>query len=81
MPTVSLEADRFKSTVAPRRAREMEGGSGAHRSSQISTPITRLGMLSQAKIPLLFMHTACPHSWKSSSTPLTPPEGLNHRCS
>ena len=37
-------------TVAPASARATEGGVEAHRSSQISTPTVRPGMLSQGKI-------------------------------
>ena len=58
MPTVSLEADRFRIRVAPDRARAAEGGSGAHRSSQISTPMTRSGISSQAQIRRSDRHTS-----------------------
>ena len=37
LPTVTLDADRLISTVAPASAASDEGGIGVHRSSQIST--------------------------------------------
>ena len=78
LPTSSLEADRFRITVAPPRASRAEGGSVAHRSSQISTPRTRLGTFSQAKSPAASMSTVSPHRSTLVSTPA--PEA-NHRCS
>ena len=65
-------------TVAPARARAVEGGSGAHRSSQISTPTTRSGISGQAKRPRVLRDTAWPQSSKLKSTPA--PEA-NHRAS
>ena len=78
MPTSSLDAERFRITVAPFRASSTEGGTGAHRSSQISTPITKLGMVSQAKVWFVQRLTCCPHSSIPCSTPLP---DANHRCS
>ena len=37
LPTVTLDADRLISTVAPASAASEEGGTGVHKSSQIST--------------------------------------------
>ena len=47
LPTVSSLAERFAITVAPASAWKVEGGRALHRSSQISTPSTKLGIWRQ----------------------------------
>ena len=44
---MSLLAERLPITVAPARAMRTEGGSGAHRSSQISKPTVSSGRSAQ----------------------------------
>ena len=42
LPTTSLEADKFKITVAPAKEAKIDGESPAHASSHISMPIYKL---------------------------------------
>jgi len=43
LPTVTFEAERFASTVAPASAASVPGGTGVHRSSQMSVCSTKPG--------------------------------------
>ena len=80
MPATSSLADRFRMRVAPSAASRTEGGAGAHKSSQISTPMTSPGTVPHSTSGWVAMRTGSPAS--SNSQPLSVSEGeANQRAS
>ena len=57
---VSSLQEGFSTTVAPFWAKEVLGGAGLHKSSQISTPTTRSGTFSQQNSRPLPKGARCP---------------------
>ena len=65
---VTLLADRLHKTVAPASAAQVDGGTGAHRSSQISTWSRKPGTSPAAKIRSLPNGASCPARLTSCPT-------------
>ena len=65
-------------TVAPASVWKVEGGSALHRSSQISTPRTKLGIWRQRKSSEVPNGTSCPQTVTFSTSVLP---GVNWRFS